>query len=271
MKHTLLSFLALAIGSFGFGQTEILNVDFQTGFPAGWSVVVVDQQIPNAAVSEYTSAWIMKADPENPTDSVISSTSFFEPEGQANKWLISPAITLGDFGNVLRWNAKSHDPSFLDSYLVLVSKTDNQLVSFTDTIGEVQLESSTWTSRAANISALIENSDGETIYLAFINNSNKAYKLYIDDIVLTKEDPLSSPEIASIQLSVYPNPTQNLVKLSASAPIENVIVCTANGTEIHLDFNSENQQLDFSNVTPGIYFARVFTQVGNKVVKIIRN
>ena len=91
-------------------------------------------------ISEFTSAWITTIDPIDSTDTIAASTSYFSPAGTASRWLITPQLSLGAFGNYINWNARSHDPSFPDDYLVLVSTTDSQITSFTDTIGNINEE-----------------------------------------------------------------------------------------------------------------------------------
>ena len=110
MKFLTLVFILLS--SISFGQTPVLFDAFQTGIPLYYSMVDSDGLTPNAAVSEYTSAWISAVDPDDPTNKVASSTSYFTPAGRADRWLITPQMTLGAFGNSLSWNGKSHDATY---------------------------------------------------------------------------------------------------------------------------------------------------------------
>ena len=105
-----------------FAQTTIISEDFQSGIPVSFSIVDNDGLTPNSAVAEYTSAWISIADPEDNMNMVAGSTSFFEPVGEADRWLITPLLVLGNYGNSISWDAKSHDASFPDDYLVLVQR-----------------------------------------------------------------------------------------------------------------------------------------------------
>jgi len=268
MSKRILAFFSIAIASVSFGQTEILNEDFQSGFPSGWTMIDVDQQIPNAEVSEYTSPWIIKTDPENPLDSVISCTSYYTPEGQANKWLITPAITLGAYGNILTWNVKSHDPSYPDSYKVLISLTGNDVASFTDTLRRVVLESPDWLTREVNMSELGYN--GQTVYIAFVNTTNKGYKFYLDDIKVRKEDPLGIKEISMPEANIYPNPVQGSFKISGNYDIDRVAIYTTDGKLIRESAYSAGEQLDVQYLQPGIYLAKLMSGRSSATIRFIK-
>lgn len=133
-----------------FAQSYILDTDFQLGIPTNYSIVDNDFNAPNSQVANFTSAWIGIVDPEDSTNKVAAATSYFSLEDTASRWLITPALSLSSFGNFISWKAKSHDPSFPDNYMVLVSTTDNQISSFLDTIGDIEQENFEWTEREVN-------------------------------------------------------------------------------------------------------------------------
>ena len=156
-----------------FAQSYILDTDFQLGIPTNYSIVDNDFNAPNSQVANFTSAWIGIVDPEDSTNKVAAATSYFSLEDTASRWLITPALSLSSFGNFISWKAKSHDPSFPDNYMVLVSTTDNQISSFTDTIGDIEQENFEWTEREVNLSENGYNS--QTIYVAFVNTTFDGY------------------------------------------------------------------------------------------------
>ena len=248
-------------------QVVILNEDFQLGFPANWTMVDVDQQIPNAAVSEYGSPWIIKADPENTADSVVSSTSFYEPVGRANKWLITPAITLGEFGNYLSWEAKSHDPSYPENYKVLIS-TSNQVADFLDTVRLIVLENPEWTTREIDLTNFGFN--GQTIYLAFVNTTNDGYKLYLDDINVRKNDPVGIQELDDVFVQVYPNPTTGKLKISCDKKIDQVSIFSLDGKLMQQMLYNIEDQIDLSNLNSGVYLANLEIAGNLKTIRVIK-
>lgn len=267
MSKYILTFVSLGLSFISMSQVVILNEDFQSGFPANWTMVDVDQQVPNAVVSEYVNPWIIKADPDNTADSVVSSTSFYEPVGQANKWLISPAITLGDFGNYLTWEAKSHDPSYPENYKVLIS-TSNQVADFLDTVRLIVLENPEWTTREIDLSGLGFN--GQTVYLAFVNTTNDGYKLYLDDINVRKNDPVGIEELTDIQIQVYPNPTTGNLKINCDKKISQVSVFSLEGKLMN-EFNYNNgDQIDLSYLNSGVYLLRIEISGSIETIRIIK-
>lgn len=266
MKFTLFT-VFLVITVFGNTQTDIFVTDFQSGIPVNYSVVDNDGYTPDSQVSQFTNAWIAVVDPENALDTVAASTSFFNPTGKADRWLITPAITLGAFGNYIEWNAKSQDASFPDDYVVLLSTTDTQLSSFTDTIGNVMQENFEWVNRQANLSA--QGYNNQTVYIAFVNNTDDGFVLYIDDIHAWKEDPASVNELVDIiEVSVFPNPSDGIFTVSSTSIIDKIEVMNAEGRVIE---SLNENKIDLTAFSNGIYFLNVLTdkgQVKKRVIKI---
>lgn len=181
--------------------------------------------------------------------------------------MITPAISLGAYGNFIEWQAKSHDASYPDDYMLLVSTTDNQISSFTDTIYTVIGENFEWTTRQISLSANGYNS--ETVYLAFVNNTEDGFILYLDDLHAWKEDPVSVNEIsAAIQVNIYPNPTAEIVNVETAAQLIQIELLSLNGDVM---LSSKNSSLNLSNYPVGVYFLRVVTGEGIVVKRIIKN
>ncbi|MBL1281226.1 MAG: choice-of-anchor J domain-containing protein [Fluviicola sp.] len=248
IKRLLSLALILAVGQ-SIAQVEIYNEDFQSGIPVTFTIVDNDGLTPDASVSEYTSAWIPVIDPLNALDTVAGSTSFFSPAGRADRWLITPPIVLGTYGNILYWEARSHDPSFPDDYTVLVSTTDTQLASFTDTILNLVNELATWQSRSINLSdSLLDN---QTVHIAFVNRTNDGFKLYIDDIRVVMEDPVGLFENEIAELKVFPNPATDVINISGLESLISVEIYSIGGSLVH---KSDDATVDISGLESGRYF-----------------
>lgn len=243
----------------GISQNILLSTDFQQGIPSAYSIVNNDNFTPDASMTDFLgqNAWIVLPDPENPSDTVAAATSFFETADSADRWLITPPLALASFGNYLSWNAKSHDPSFPDDYIVLVSTTDNQLASFTDTIGNIEQENFEWTNREVNLSTSGYNDS--TIYIAFVLRTFDGFKLYLDDIQVRSEDPVGINETAALDLVVYPNPTTGSVYVSTDAIVEKIEVFSVNGQLLKTEFQSE---ISLANLNTGSYLLQITTSKG---------
>ena len=264
-KHSILGLLV--VSSFqSFAQTSILSEDFQSGIPLSFTLVDNDGLDPDPAVAEYTAPWISVVDPEDNMNLVAGSTSFFNPTGKADCWLITPQLVLGAYGNKITWDAKSHDASFPDDYLVMVSTTTADISSFTDTIGSIQQENAEWTSRSVDLST--EGFNGQTIYIAFINNTNDGFKLYIDDLTVTKEDPASTDVLSQTQVAIYPNPTSDLVYIQAEAEITSIILSDLSGKLI--EDKQLNTVVKMTDLPNGIYLLTITTTQGSITKRILK-
>jgi hypothetical protein len=169
----------------------------------------------------------------------------------ASRWMITPPLALGAFGNYIEWNAKSQDPSYPDDYLVLVSTTDNQLASFTDTIGYIKEENFEWTNREVNL--FTEGYHDQTIYVAFVNRSLDGYKLYMDDIEVRKDDPVGLHESSPISFVVYPNPSSDMIFVSGSQKLEKMELLDLNGMLLETTATS---YMNVQTLPTGMYLIR---------------
>ncbi len=247
-----------------FGQTLIFTEDFQSGIPTTWEFRNLDGKTPNAAVSEYTSAYISKIDPEDSLNLTASSTSFFSPIGTANRWLITPPIVMGAYGNSIEWKAKSHDASYPETYLVLVSSTDSLEASFTDTIGYIIQEYADWTTRSVNLSA--KGLDNQTIYVAFILQTNDGFKFYLDDVSASKEDPLGLAESANDDLSLKSFGDGKYEIVSNQTP-EEVLVMDEMGRIV---LQGTSKDIDLSQFKAGLYFVQATIDQKTFSAKLLR-
>jgi len=266
MKY--LSILILIVSQAVNGQSILLLDDFESGIPLYFTLVDNDGFTPNSAVSEYASAWISKVDPDDASNKVASATSFFSPAGIADRWLITPQLNLGAFGNFFSWQGKSHDASFPESYLVMLSKTDNQLASFTDTIEVVINETEYWTTHTLNLSEL--GYDNESVRLAINLRSYDAFKLYIDSMKVWKDDPVSVKELQlnGADFSVAPNPTSDMLSISSQQHIDWVKLIGLNGMVI---LETTASTLFLSNLSSGVYIIEVKTDEGTGRKRIVKN
>ena len=259
MKMTINIFFCAIICSTVCAQVTVFETDFQNGIPSNMLLIDNDLNTPNEAVAEFNAAWICIADPENPNDTVAASTSWFDPIDTADRWMITPALSLGSYGNDITWNAKSQDASFSDDYYVLISTTDDNISSFTDTLGYIQQENFEWTERSIDLS---ENGfDDETIYVAFVLRTYDGYKLYLDDILVVKEDNASIHEVNLLNVSIYPNPATESVNLKSEYTIDYSEIIDLSGKTI-LKTNESN--IDVRFIDKGVYIIKIY--IGGNIV-----
>ena len=128
------------------------------------------------------------------------ATSWFNPAGTANNWLMFGPITL-PAGGIVMWHDRNN-PGYRDGYKVLATTAPSSPVTFSDFTGAAfytktsssnsptKATDTTWQLRTAVIPPMYES---QLIYLAFQHNANDMDVLYIDEITVV-ESPLSIDE-----------------------------------------------------------------------------
>ena len=151
-----------------------------------------------AEVQDFnTEAWIQFYDGYD--NKIAFSTSYYDPEGQSNDFLITPAITIPLTGTpTLNWKGKSYDFDFTDSYAVKVSETNDNQESFTTTLAQIDGEQPfDFASHSLDLSAY----KGKTIYLAFINNTDNGTYLALDDLYISQSANCVMPSVDGFSTS----------------------------------------------------------------------
>lgn len=269
MKYFIVGIFLTSVSAL-FGQVVILEDNFDIGSNLdSWTLIDNDGNTVASSVEEYTTPWILKEDPEDELNGVVSSTSYFTPIDRADRWLITPLLSLGNESNYISWIGKSHDPSFPDSYKVMISTTGNEVEDFTDTLTVVSNEFPIWTDHQF----LLDEYAGESIYIAFVNTTFDGFKLYLDDIYVRSNDPLSISE-EEMQLSVYPNPVSDFLNITTeNAVIQSVSLFDVKGQMIKQEaFNTQAAEVrvSFVDVASGMYFVKVTTDRGGFSKKVIK-
>lgn len=121
-------------------------------------------------------------------DTAAACTSWLNPVGAADKWLITPAIVGVDANTILSWEALASDASYPDGYQVWVSVAAG--ASGSPTVADFTgiASNKVFTIAAEGSTGFIPHSvslaafAGQTVRVAFRDNSNDMFKLYIDDI-----------------------------------------------------------------------------------------
>jgi len=199
MKKALLGLGVLAMSMNLSAQT--FSEDFANGIPQDWTIVDNDGLTPNPTiVTNYGNilGWLG-------SNGMALSTSWYAPAGISDDWMITPAITLPAGDHVLSWESYSPDANYRDGYEVLLSTTDTELASFTTTLFSTDGEETTLTSRSAVISGF----GGQTVYIAFRNNSNDKFLLYVDNVVVDNgvSNNIVVNKLNYDELVTSPNPT----------------------------------------------------------------
>jgi hypothetical protein len=97
--------------------------------------------------------------------------------------------------------------------------------------------------------------------------------VYFDNIYFSAVEPtMATTGFDKVSFSTYPNPTQNKWNITASQTIDSVQLFDVSGKQIkNLQPNDLTAVIDASDLSSGIYFAKVSTESGNKTVKLVKN
>lgn len=193
-----------------------------------------------------------------------------QPSGvaQNNDWLISPKLALPLEDAAMSFFVKSYSDMYgLEKYNVLVSETDDNLESF-EMIGTTrEAPAGAWTEVNVDLSGYA----GKDVYLAIQCVSEDVFIFMLDDITVSKGDA-SVAENAVAMLSLYPNPATDMIVISSGgSEIESVDIYNAAGAMIYSSQASDGNSFRYnvSSLDAGIYFAKVATSDGTKVMRFI--
>lgn len=161
--------------------SEIFSEDFENGFPAGWTVIDGDDLDPRTELG-LVKGWQIREDYLDSTDHAMVSTSWYDPVGQSDDWLITPQITLGN-NSCLSWEGRSQDQFFRENYEVRISTTTPDTNAFLSdsALVEVVGEVGTNNIRAVNLSEYAN----QTVYIAFRQTSDDKFVLVLDDVKIS--------------------------------------------------------------------------------------
>lgn len=148
--------------------------------PAPLTTHNVDGRTPAASVSYVNNAWIVRDDFAREAGNCAAfSTSWYNPAGAADDWLVLPQVAAAA-GTRLSWRAVAYDPAFRDGYEVRLSTAGSNPSDFTAVLLTVGQEESAWTTHELSLAAYA----GQSIRIAFRNNTNDKFLLLLDDLLI---------------------------------------------------------------------------------------
>ena len=291
MKKCILT-LAVIVSQLGNAQTTIFqeNWDGQGPGISAWTLYNLDNRTPvgpsgtdgqalsyliqNAwnvlTPTQINGAFQNYSYPTNATGmagNVVASNSWYTPAGASNDWLVSPQITIptGATDVNLTWAATSlGDTAYLEDYKVYISTSGNQVSDFTTLLLNVQNESNTGSFRTVNLSNYV----GQNVRIAFRNDSNDQYVMFLDNIKITANNILGIDEISKSKTNFYPNPTKGEINIKTDKKIKSTTISDLSGKVLS---KGNKEKINVSDFTKGTYIIKVeFTDGTIKTEKIIK-
>ncbi len=187
MKKLLL--LLFLVSSFAVANAQVNIIfyeDFSNGMPADFSLYDVDGKTPFYTVFQGADSWIVL-----PTfaDAAIS-TSYYSPAAVSDDWMVTsmidvPAPSVPENKVLASWFGACTNATYPDGYEVYISNTGNTVADFTNKVYSTANATVAGSSQSYDLSTYA----GESIWIAFRNNSNDGDILMIDDILVGEFAP----------------------------------------------------------------------------------
>lgn len=242
-------------------------------FPSGWLLRNVDNRTP--AVAYVNEAWERREDFKfNVIDSAAVSTSWYSPAGSADDWMWTPEITLPSTGDYsLKWNAVAYDPDYRDGYEVRIMQSPNTPSGGTGALGNQitnstllysnTAENASWTTRDVTLNSY----RGTTFRIAFRNNSNDQFLLWIDDIMVGEASTLSTIDLPRKKnFFIAKNPVENNTLIIHSLESTNAVVYDISGKKIKsFDLLKGKNVIDI-NISKGVYVLKTQDGSSSKLI-----
>lgn len=178
--------LTFFLTSFSFGQI-IFEEDFEviTDLSAeGWTLYNDNNTVqPNYTF--ITDAWnIVSLTSEN-GNFTATTTSWFNPPGVADRWLITPPITLPAENTELSYKIRAHDDgAFADGYTLKISTSGTAKSDFTTDLIVVPNAPNATIASVPLTTIDLSAYSGQTIFLAWVNQHDDGNLLSLDNITI---------------------------------------------------------------------------------------
>ena len=171
-------------------QTTYFASSFEQGMPETFQNWDIDENQPSTDMANLGFAvgiaWIVTNEGDD-NNHVACSTSCYKKAGTSNDWLVLPAIEVKDAETKIIWRARTQDKDYRDGYKLYIGHFPDESTGRdyimpddfqTEPLFSSAKENYDWTLHEISLADYV----GQTIYLAFVNDSKDKACLYIDDI-----------------------------------------------------------------------------------------
>ncbi|NVK52286.1 MAG: T9SS type A sorting domain-containing protein [Flavobacteriaceae bacterium] len=263
MKYPLKKIIASAIlFSCMSVSGQILSEDFENATfpPANWTLTQTNTN----------ETWTVDA--KNAKSGVKSAVVFYDKSLAAqNEKLISPAIDLKTVKEpkVDFWFSMSYfwsvSPNNNYDFKVSVNDGTTSTVVWTEN-SEGSFQDYTWRKVTIDLKAFAGKSN---LKLEFSYVGTDGATLHIDDVVVQETAVLSVEKVNDLQVSFYPNPAKDKLYIQSKAAIDQVAIYNTIGQKVYQS-SSTKSAIDISELTEGVYFVKVTSDVKTNTYKIVK-
>ncbi|WP_124641715.1 T9SS-dependent choice-of-anchor J family protein [Amniculibacterium aquaticum] len=266
MRKTLLTlFLSVAVSAF-HAQTVVFNETFDS--PTTWTATDTDGDgfdwtplnLGTTAVNGFSGNIVGSASYDDDTSSDLTPDNL----------LASPSITLPASGPLnLRFTIGAADPDWgLEHYAVYILPAATPFTPTATPVKEATLAEPA--AAAVQTVAIPTSLYGQAVKVYFRHFScTGQYYLLLDDVKVLQGN-LSTNEIdaKNISLSVYPNPTTDVLNIETKDKLKSVSVFDMSGKKMDLKLNGTS--VDVKALRSGAYMISVETNKGSQSLKFIK-
>lgn len=175
---------------------------------------------------------------------LMGSASTFTTPGKANDWMVTPQIKIYGTGAKLAWKAMAASNIKRDGYKVYVSTKGYAMEDFeTEPIFSIDAEVG-GTLQSHEVS--LDKYAGQTIYIAFVNDSYDKYVLCVDDIVVSGPEATDAQDRASFEVTT-PLMTDT-GKAQMSVNVKNLKTPTLDTVKVCYRVNNQVFSQDFTGL-----------------------
>jgi len=175
---------------------------------------------------------------------LMGSASTFTTPGKANDWMVTPQIKIYGTGAKLAWKAMAASNIKRDGYKVYVSTKGYAMEDFeTEPIFSIDAEVG-GTLQSHEVS--LDKYAGQTIYIAFVNDSYDKYVLCVDDIVVSGPEATDAQDRASFEVTT-PLMTDT-GKAQMSVNVKNLKTPTLDAVKVCYRVNNQVFSQDFTGL-----------------------
>ena len=181
-----------------------------------------------------------------------------------DNWLITPRITLPQGASYFNYTYMNIHPNYPDHFGIFVSTTGLNPSDFT-MVSEVNPTDTNWHVMNVDLSRYA----GQTVFIAIRHfDSYDNYGIFVSNVSVTTTPASGINEVAEANVSVYPNPTNDVINVKGEG-ISLIEVMDVNGRTVATRNNAGT--IDLSDFAAGVYMVRTVTTDGVATKRIVKN
>lgn len=268
-------FSILLVSAMGHAQTSVFTEGFEEItdlYGAGWTLYNDTNTPYGTYASMFPNAWEPILWTAESGNKVVTSPSWFTTVSPADRWLITPAITIPANSTAsLEFFARSHDVSpYDDGFKVKISTTNTAKASFTNILSVAHAVNSPIADLTSPYTVNLSAYAGQTIYLAWVNDYTNGNLLSIDDIDVTAVPLMAVTDVNKKNLTLYPNPTADHFTINNADDVVSVKVYDLSGKVVKSKLEAIDNKFDISSLEKGTYTVSIETKTGTVSKNIIK-